>query len=556
MDMKTQWVWLESNDVSWKTSFLHNQNDEVHAILGITPEILTMYTIPWVDQNISVRSLERYAACDKKIDYEKLKNLPFVLGLLQSHLQKEQLTWIEMLATMWDEQRFLWTENIVLQSIFPEVWYQRHVYLFIRFGIDKRAEFANVIVDKLMNENDEEMLIQATSYVYRISNHTILDRFIHKIILSWDLHAILTVMKLCKSRWYTIKTEYINEIAPLVGAIIEHKQSIENQLLWLQFIEYWTRLDAHIVKDFLMIAADSPYEEVRFKAYSIFDMFQYDSTKFEDGLGIDLGLSTIIFEKVRQYLTSDYRINFELIKNDKNAQLLLAHSVNSLGAGTIFDLLEIFWIKSDESKPLEWVYPEAIFQLSISAMKIKPAKAWFHSIEDKEIWLLYIQPNCLKKDFQKKWWADFTIKWNSLVRHFPPEQFLAWKILYENYALRKEYWFDYVPIEPIQAFYQRLSWLVDVYVGILDCNLKTRLDELSNWSRNSKLRDDLKKIEDVFNAIGFSHGHTWGNPSAHNCVLRFWRKEDGSVDFTKKPRIYVIDFDQAKFIHNYSQNNT
>ena len=139
--------------------------------------------------------------------------------------------------------------------------------------------------------------------------------------------------------------------------------------------------------------------------------------------------------------------------------------------------------------------------------------------------------------------------WKTIVRHFPPVQFVAWKKLYENYTLRKGYGFDYVPIEPIYAFYQRESWLIDVYVWVLDCNLNTRVTELNNWLWVHELLDDLRKIKRIFNAVGFSHGHTWRNPGAQNCVLRFRRTEEGGVDFTKKPRIYVIDFDQAKWIN-------
>jgi hypothetical protein len=144
----------------------------------------------------------------------------------------------------------------------------------------------------------------------------------------------------------------------------------------------------------------------------------------------------------------------------------------------------------------------------------------------------------------KKSWAELSIhqnalRWKSIVRHFPPAQFLAWKQLYENHVLRKEHWFDYVPVEPMQAFYQRASWLMDVYTGVLDCNLSTRLNTLDTWLWSKDLSEDIEKIQSVFKNKGFLYGHTRATPRAANCVLRFYRTEDGSVDF-KKNQEYML----------------
>jgi hypothetical protein len=31
--------------------------------------------------------------------------------------------------------------------------------------------------------------------------------------------------------------------------------------------------------------------------------------------------------------------------------------------------------------------------------------------------------------------------------------------------------------------------------------------------------------------------------------VRFFRNEDGSIDFNKDPRVYLIDFDEIKYIN-------
>lgn len=126
-----------------------------------------------------------------------------------------------------------------------------------------------------------------------------------------------------------------------------------------------------------------------------------------------------------------------------------------------------------------------------------------------------------------------------IVRHITPEAFLAWQALYENAALWKKAGFDYVPIEPIVSYRLNEDGVVDVTSGVLDLNLTQwkKRDE----SSAAELEIDRERILTVLGQQKVSHGH------AHdaNFCLRFFRDKDGHVDFSSKPRLYLIDFDQA-----------
>lgn len=126
-----------------------------------------------------------------------------------------------------------------------------------------------------------------------------------------------------------------------------------------------------------------------------------------------------------------------------------------------------------------------------------------------------------------------------IVRHITPEAFLAWQALYEDFALWKEADFDYVPIEPIVSYQLNKDGVVDVTSSVLDLNLYEwkKRDE----SYTSELEIDRARILTVLGQQKVSHGH------AHdaNFCLRFFRDKNGHVDFKRKPRLYLIDFDQA-----------
>ncbi len=127
----------------------------------------------------------------------------------------------------------------------------------------------------------------------------------------------------------------------------------------------------------------------------------------------------------------------------------------------------------------------------------------------------------------------------SIIRHIAPNAFQSWQRLYENHELWRSNGFDYVPIEPIHAFRLTPDGQVDAWSGVLDLNLSAWRDIGGDFL--SELGQDGDHIVGVLRTQGVQHGH----PHAANFCLRFARNADGHVDFTKKPRIYLIDFDEA-----------
>src|SRR3989338_9026426 len=130
---------------------------------------------------------------------------------------------------------------------------------------------------------------------------------------------------------------------------------------------------------------------------------------------------------------------------------------------------------------------------------------------------------------------------NLILRHIEEPCFSAWRKAYESHNNWSMAGFDYVPIEPVYSFrYDHESKLVNVASGVLDINL----EEWHAFSGNT-FRDDLdkqkSKILAVLKDLNIDHGH----PNDSNFCLRFHRDKDGSVDISKVPRIYLIDFDKA-----------
>ena len=131
------------------------------------------------------------------------------------------------------------------------------------------------------------------------------------------------------------------------------------------------------------------------------------------------------------------------------------------------------------------------------------------------------------------------LKNKTIIRHVEPEAFLSWQKIYENHKLWEENGFDYVPIEPIISYKLNKKGLVDVHSGVLDLSF-------GEWKRKTSLfvkglGDEIDKIIQILDEQNIDHGHAHDN----NFCLRFFRDSEGKVDFTKKPRIYLIDFDQA-----------
>lgn len=134
------------------------------------------------------------------------------------------------------------------------------------------------------------------------------------------------------------------------------------------------------------------------------------------------------------------------------------------------------------------------------------------------------------------------LKDKTILREIHPSAFMEWQRLYENHELWRKEGFDYIPIEPIQTFNLNKNGLVNVYSGVLELNLKTYKNMTDNFV--DELMRDKAKILNVLSHVKIDHGH----PHDDNFCLRFFRDGNGNVDFNKKPRLYLIDFDQATSI--------
>ena len=132
------------------------------------------------------------------------------------------------------------------------------------------------------------------------------------------------------------------------------------------------------------------------------------------------------------------------------------------------------------------------------------------------------------------------LKDKTIVRQINPKAFLAWQKLYEDHKMWKNENFDYVPIEPIQSYRLNKKGLVDVYSGVLDLSLGVWEGINSDFSQ--ELDAEKNKIISILIKQKVEHGH------AHdaNFCLKFFRDINGRVDFSRKPRLYLIDFDQAR----------
>ncbi len=131
------------------------------------------------------------------------------------------------------------------------------------------------------------------------------------------------------------------------------------------------------------------------------------------------------------------------------------------------------------------------------------------------------------------------LKGKVIIRRLEEHAFRAWKWLYEQHAYWKENGFDYVPIEPIVSFRQNNKGLIDVATGVLDLSLYDWNEMGGRFGK--ELQDDRDRIAEAVSHTGIEHLDI----ADRNFCLRFFRNEKGKADLTRKPRLYLIDFDHV-----------
>ena len=129
----------------------------------------------------------------------------------------------------------------------------------------------------------------------------------------------------------------------------------------------------------------------------------------------------------------------------------------------------------------------------------------------------------------------------SIIRIIEEETFLVWKSLFENKRLWEENGFDYIPIEPIQKYKKMKDGKYRVYCEVLDCNLE-ELESSGNILWLIKLNNIGHKILKVLRDNNIKHGH----PHYRNFCVKFYRKEDRSINYKICPRLYLIDWDMSR----------
>ena len=82
---------------------------------------------------------------------------------------------------------------------------------------------------------------------------------------------------------------------------------------------------------------------------------------------------------------------------------------------------------------------------------------------------------------------------------------------------------------------------MSVYTRVLNGPSVAKWEEEDGvFQRN--IRNQIDRIKAGLEELNIEHCHTHDD----NFVIMFPRKDNGEVDISKPPRVYVIDFDQAK----------
>lgn len=136
-----------------------------------------------------------------------------------------------------------------------------------------------------------------------------------------------------------------------------------------------------------------------------------------------------------------------------------------------------------------------------------------------------------------------SLKDRVIVRHIDVEPYLAWRKAFESADFWKSKGFDYVPVEPIVKVSKDADNPTDVSVFtrvlVGPTVLKWKHSVLYLFHR--EIKEKVFLIREALKELGIDHGHHHLN----NFCLSFQRDEDGEVDVTKPPRVYIIDFDRA-----------
>ncbi len=136
---------------------------------------------------------------------------------------------------------------------------------------------------------------------------------------------------------------------------------------------------------------------------------------------------------------------------------------------------------------------------------------------------------------------EVTLKERVIIRHISANSYFSWKKAFESSGYWKGKGFEYVPIEPIISVKpQKLTTKVDVFARVLQ-GPSVKIWNENNGPYQTEIEEQISKIKTGLDELGITHGHTHEG----NFVLYFQRKQDGTADLSRSPRVYAIDFDAA-----------
>jgi len=148
------------------------------------------------------------------------------------------------------------------------------------------------------------------------------------------------------------------------------------------------------------------------------------------------------------------------------------------------------------------------------------------------------------REIDKQTNPERSLKARVIVRHIPYFAYQIWRNAFENSDFWKQEGFDHVPIEPIIRVQSDKMAPSDVAVfsRVLGPSVHMWLANTSLFQK--EIGEQMEHITASLKKMGISHGHLHDD----NFCLAFYKQVDGSVDLSRPPLVYAIDFDQAKSI--------
>ncbi len=588
---------------------MENYKNESEKLNIIPAEALGMYRLPGQEE-ITEHSLERYQKDKENFKNEAkgyhteipitikdiLAEAPIskmseiIKEGLKSKDMREQLDCAEKIGYVKIEDRSELIQ-IGLQSDFPEVRW-KCAWLIGYLPKEKKSSMYSHLSSLISEKLDSKNIALAEEFaglIKFVPGNTI-PPLLQKGLESNNL----TIQKLCASNIWNISLESKNEeeiLTKKVSSIIEKGLKSENEndrLISASMIEYASiEKRASFTRDLLMngteklqeMAAEMIHSSPRNEIASLIQIGldnQSRDVQKKTVSAIEFATENeraALFEKALSIENAEIHkicaMNIDSISNNQDRAPLYLHLSQILEKGlasddeesakiytmTIHSLPEKYWPSLLEAG-LKNIHP------TIQSRCLK----MIHLLQDNEKEKLFdlakkqlgnnvvesrlyeggniSEDNFSRKDFLKTG-SELTLiggdlKNKTVLREIEINPFLVWQRLFEDYQLWKDNGFDYVPIEPIQSFKMTDSGMADVYSGVLDLSFY-------DWYQMTEdFRDELTKDRNMILRVLRDNAIIHGHPHDNNFSLKFFHDENGNVDFTKKPRIYLIDFDQAE----------